>query len=299
MGLEEKGFFPENEKGGAIGFSERVLEIIKLENSLPERERRTEEEEKQWALLQERKRELSLEEQKSLKDFTCKKIHYFSQAALRYKSLMRIFKEQGHILGRENKNWWAVARHSLVVALVATELAQALNRKGEARIDENLVQYAALLHDLTKRFEYSIEAKKFEEEGRGDRFDYADQVMDEIFSKPEVVEQLNKFVADPQKLKTIAQSAGVQVAKRGSALQTIEEKIIYLADKYVKHSALVTLEERRRDVASRYTHDLVETEYDYAAQIEGEFAAILGIPREQMIDFLQGLIIARIARQQI
>jgi len=288
--------FPE---GRTTMIPDRVLEMIKQENSLPEEERADETEKEQARLLREREGGLELHEQAALADFRKKKSRYFSQEALRHKDLMRILREKGQILGQENRDWWAVTRRSLVVTLVATELAKALNERADAGIDENMVEFAALLHDLTKRFEYSQEAKQYEAEGKGDRYDFVDGVMDGIFAKPEVLAQLRKFVADPAKIKTLAQATGMQVAKRGCNLQTMEEKIIYLADKYVKHSALVSLAERRQDVARRYTHDKVAEEYEYAGKIEEEFAAMLGIEVSQMPDFLQSVIIARIEGQEI
>lgn len=277
-----------------------VLEIIKLENSLPEPERLdrgSEEEKEKLNLLNEREKKLTPEETEILENFRKKKFQYFSQEALRYKDLMRIFKEEGKILGKENKEWRAVTRHSLVASLVASELAKSLNERTGGGIDENAVKVAALLHDLTKHFEYSQEAKDFEKSGEGDRYGFSKIKMDEIFKKESARKAIKKFAGDPDKIKIIAQAAGIQTKEK--PLSSLEEKIIFYVDKLIKHSAFVSLPERKRDVQKRYTHRRIAEEFDYAEEVEREISEIIGISPGEIPDFLQLRMTAKIEKEEL
>lgn len=280
-----------------------VIDIIKLENALPESERRDKQndiENERQRLIAEKVDALPPAELNMLEAFRHRKNELIRQGALHYKDIMRVLKDEGQVLGKENVNWRAVTRHLLVAELVAGELAKLFNQKGEL-VDETAVRLAALLHDLTKRLEYSEAAKEFEQSGQGDRYDFASRKQDELFDKENVRDRLAKFYPDIERVKNLSQAVGITVLRRGEPgehLQTLEEKIIFYVDKILKHSAVVSLPERMADVARRYGHGKASEELEYTQKVEKELAAKLGIQPDEMPEFIQTLIINRVNQHE-
>jgi HD superfamily phosphodiesterase len=283
--------------------SPSVLEVLKLEMALPEAERRdsgNDVENERQRLIIEKAEVLSPAELAQVDEFRRKKVEVIYQNSLRYQDLMRIFKNEGRVLGKENANWRAVTRHSLVAELVSGELAKTLNERGET-VDETAVRVSALLHDLTKRQEYSDEAKAYEASGQGDRYDFGSKKQDELFSHDDVRTAIAQHHPDIEKIKRLSQAVGIGVMRRGQPgehLDTLEEKIIFYVDKILKHSAVVSLAERMADVAKRYTHGKANEELEYTQKVERELASSLGIQPEDMPDFIQTLIVKRINQHE-
>jgi hypothetical protein len=280
-----------------------ILEVLKLELALPEAERRDPDngvENERQRLITEKAEALSPAELAQVDEFRRKKIDVIRQSSLHYQDIMRIFKDEGRVLGKENANWRAVTRHSLVAELISGELARTLNERGEP-VDETAVRVSTLLHDLTKREEYSDEARAFEASGQGDRYDFGSKKQNEIFENDDARAAIANHHLDIEKIKHLSQAVGIGVMRRGQPgehLDTLEEKIIFYVDKILKHSAIVPLAERMADVAKRYGHGLESKEFEYTQKVEAELADKFGVQRSDMPDFIQTLIINRINQHE-
>ncbi len=120
-----------------------------------------------------------------------------------------------------------IIEHSLVVNKVTMYLARKLKEAG-VRIDEDIVDIASLLHDLDRA-----------EETRGrEKHGHKSYRILKPFS-PEIALVVKKHV-----LGAILENG----------LKTWEEKIVYYADKRVRGSKIVTLEERYNDMKKRHGH---------------------------------------------
>ncbi|MBI4777081.1 MAG: HDIG domain-containing protein [Deltaproteobacteria bacterium] len=122
-----------------------------------------------------------------------------------------------------------IFEHSELVARVALFLGRALNENGSV-LNLKLVQAGALLHDITKT--RSIQTRE--------RHDATG-------------EQLLREMGYPE----VAYIVGLHVHLADEPLKTAfvtEAELVYYSDKRVKHSLLVSLEERYRDLLERYAH---------------------------------------------
>jgi putative nucleotidyltransferase with HDIG domain len=119
-----------------------------------------------------------------------------------------------------------IVEHSIQVAKVALFLSGELNRKGQ-RINPDLVEAAALLHDLTKAKSFKT---KEDHALTGSRF-----LMELGY------ERVGKVVAEH-----------IQLAKENDSLWVSEEEVVNYADKRVRHNRIVSLQERFEDLMERY-----------------------------------------------
>jgi len=140
----------------------------------------------------------------------------------------------------KNKTPSNVIEHCKTVCKLAEEIADKVINKG---IDTNkkLVIAAALLHDIER-------------------------------------EKENHIAEGTKLLKSMGLSEVSEVIKKHSLYgiedenvqpKTVEEKIVFYADKRVKDKKIVSLEERFEDIKKRYNVDLTE-EYKFAKKIEDE-----------------------------
>jgi uncharacterized protein len=116
--------------------------------------------------------------------------------------------------------------HSVEVSKVALHLAHALNRKGQ-RLDLRVVEAASLLHDLTKS--ESLQTKE----------DHA-----------QTGSQLLKRMGYARVGEVVAEH--IRLSRKSNPARVTEEEIVNYADKRVQHDRIVSLEERFRDLMSRY-----------------------------------------------
>jgi len=134
-----------------------------------------------------------------------------------------------------------IIKHSKTVAKVALEIAEKLKKKG-IKVNIPLVRAAALLHDIARTEPDHVI--------KGERL-LKKLGMDEVAEvvKTHGLYHLSKF---PPK--------------------TIEQKIVFYADKRVNNYKIVTVEERFRDFKKRYnkTQEEIKQEYEFVKNIEKE-----------------------------
>jgi len=160
---------------------------------------------------------------------------------------IELLRDEG-ILEGEFSN---IFRHSNKVNAVSMFIATKLEESG-VDIDLKLVDSASLLHDIKK-------AEEIKTEDWGSHEKRADD-----FLRAKGYEK----IAD-----VILKHRSEEIIINDIDTMTWEEKIVYYADKRVKHDEIVTIEERMRDGFERYSkiyknHDFVDKHKEIKAQLE-------------------------------
>ncbi|MDP6671223.1 MAG: HD domain-containing protein [archaeon] len=137
-------------------------------------------------------------------------------------------REQALELLKKYKMPEHIVEHSTQVAKVAIFLGKKISENGE-EVNLPLIEAAALLHDIAKKISIDNPEKRH---------------------VPEAVEILKK-----ERLPEIAQIAGEHGLSNilEGSFSSIESKIVYYADKRVKHGSIVSLEERFEYLIKRYS----------------------------------------------
>ena len=151
-------------------------------------------------------------------------------------------REQCLQILKNNKTPSNVIEHSKAVCKVAESIVKKLAKKG-LKFNKELVVAAALLHDIERLKPNHVAAG-------------ANLVMK--LGYPEVAKVMRKHTL--HKIK-------------GNEPKTMEEKIVFYADKRVKHDKIVSLEERYEDIKERYkllNFDALEWEFEFTKKIEKE-----------------------------
>ena len=140
----------------------------------------------------------------------------------------------------KNKTPSNVIEHCKAVCKVAEEIADNLIKKGIS-VNRDLVVASALLHDIEReKKEHIIEGAK-----------------------------LIRKMGFPKVAKVISKHSLYKIENPLKQPHTCEEKIVFYADKRVKGSKVVSLEERFADLKKRYDIDLTK-EFEFAKKIEEE-----------------------------
>jgi tRNA threonylcarbamoyladenosine biosynthesis protein TsaE len=147
-----------------------------------------------------------------------------------------------------------VRRHCRTVAHVAMAIAEAYVRRGEI-VNSNLLYVGAMLHDMARVCDFrTLGRSKFEE-----------KVTDKLWEKWNRLReahagQQHAFIAYEQ-LESRGYTETAELIRLHEAellgleplsFTTLESKILYYADKRVKHDMVVDLAERFRDGRERY-----------------------------------------------
>jgi len=140
----------------------------------------------------------------------------------------------------KNKTPSNVVEHCKIVCKVAEEITDKLIENG-IKVNKKLVTAAALLHD--------IEREKVDHIKEG-------ITLIKNLGFPEVAEVMRKHSLH-----------GIEDENRQP--KTIEEKIVFYADKRVKGNEIVSIEERFEDLRKRYNLDFTK-ELEFTKKIEEE-----------------------------
>jgi len=156
-------------------------------------------------------------------------------------------EQQCLALLRKNGTKENIVAHCRAVRDFAVNLAERLARKG-ARVDIPLVAAGALLHDVEKLRPNHVKAGH-------DFVKKAGYPEVAILVKRHGLENLNDPSYRPQ---------------------SIEEKLVFYADKRVKDTAVTPLRERFDYIRKTYNYPSIEHEFTFAREIEEEFSSLLG-----------------------
>lgn len=163
-----------------------------------------------------------------------------------------------------------IIAHMKMVAKVAKKLARKMNKKG-AKIDEETIENAALLHDVVRYIDFKKPEASDHECWKNLRKKYRkighEKAMAKILQK-----RGEKILA-----KLIAKHGFFSVWK----LKSIEEKILYYSDKRVDRDKIVTLEVRfsegkKRNMLPTDDPQLIKATEKKIFELEREFVEILG-----------------------
>jgi len=149
-------------------------------------------------------------------------------------------KEECMDILNNNKTPSNVIEHCKTVCKVAEEIADKLIKKG-VKVNKELVVAAALLHDIERIKEnHILEGTK----------------LIKSLGFPEIAEVVSKH--------SLYRLTGEKID-----LNTVEEKILFYADKRALGSKIISLQERFDDLEKRYNVKLGE-EFELTKQIEEE-----------------------------
>ncbi|OAG27489.1 HD domain-containing protein [Thermodesulfatator autotrophicus] len=135
-------------------------------------------------------------------------------------------RERCYEILKENQVPPHIVKHCEVVTKVAVYLARELNKVGE-NLDLPLVEAGALLHDVTKH----ISLKTGENHAL-------------------TAEKLLLELGYPEVARIVGQHIFLKPGPPGEPIR--EEEVVFYADKRVKHTRIVSLKERFRDLKIRY-----------------------------------------------
>jgi|TARA_Y100000031_G_C8197853_1_gene374641 uncharacterized protein len=133
-----------------------------------------------------------------------------------------------------------IIEHCKTVANLASKIADNLIKKG-IKINKDLVIAGALLHDIERHKPNHIESGT----------------------------NLIKSLGYPEVAQIIKHHSLYQIEKEEVQPKTIEEKVVFYADKKIKGNKVTNLKERLDDAAKRHNVDLTN-EYEYCKKIEKE-----------------------------
>ncbi len=151
-------------------------------------------------------------------------------------------KEECLAILNKNKTPSNVVEHCKTVCKVAKEIAKKLIKRG-IKVNKGLVIAAALLHDIEREKDNHVV----------------------------VGERLLKNMGFPEVAKVAKKHSLYQIENIEIQPNTIEEKILFYADKRVKGNKIVSLEERFEDLKKRYNIDLTK-EFEFTKKIEKELS---------------------------
>ncbi|MBI4053459.1 MAG: HD domain-containing protein [Candidatus Diapherotrites archaeon] len=152
-----------------------------------------------------------------------------------------------------------IVAHSLKVHEVAMFLAERMDAKG-VKVNKAVVSASALLHDIDKHYSFSnpeIHGEKSFEILVGE-------------GMPKVAEIVKKHML------------GTILKEGGEGLNSLEAKIVFYADKRVRHDSLVSLGERFAYLFNRYGvkgnafRETIEKAYPAVLGLEKELLAMAG-----------------------
>jgi len=149
-------------------------------------------------------------------------------------------REECLIILNKNKTPSKVIKHSRTVCKVAESIAEELIRKG-AKLNKKLVIAAALLHDIERAKEdHVIKGAK-----------------------------LLKSMGFSEVSKVVKKHSLYRIQQKNKRPSTLEEKIVFYADKRVMGSKIVSLKKRFEALEKNYNADLSK-ELAFTKKIEKE-----------------------------
>ena len=135
-----------------------------------------------------------------------------------------------------------IIAHSKEVCNVAMKIADLLEKKG-VKVNRDLAAAAALLHDVEKL-----------------------SPNDHVIEGFEII----RSIGYAEVASVIKKHGLYHLSKDEFVPKTWEEKIVFYADKRVKGSRMVSVEERFEYIRERYKKEGIEKELDFTKKIEKE-----------------------------
>jgi len=147
-----------------------------------------------------------------------------------------------------------VRRHSEIVTKVAMEVAKAYIKKLEI-VNTELLYPACMLHDLNRVCDFrKLDRDRFQEEVTDEKWAKWQSCRREYkgMHHAEITAKILNERGFTETAELIRLHRSDYIVTQAHDLDSIEKKIIYYADKRVKHDEIVSLKERFRDGRERY-----------------------------------------------
>jgi tRNA threonylcarbamoyladenosine biosynthesis protein TsaE len=174
------------------------------------------------------------------------KIKFVSPAILSETEIYKYYEE------------WAtpmhVREHCAKVTEVAMKIAQAYIHQGEI-INLNLLYPACMLHDMNRVCDFrKLVRSRFEEEVTDEKWEKWQSCRREYkgMHHADITAKIIGERGFTETAELIRLHRSDYIVEQPDAFASIEKKIIYYADKRVKHNEIVSLKERFRDGRERY-----------------------------------------------
>ena len=185
-----------------------------------------------------------------------------------------------------------VRAHSRNVAKVAMDIAGAYIKKGII-VNTDLLYPAGMLHDVNRVCDFrDIVRDKFKEEVTEEKWDKWVRMREKYkgMHHADITAKILNERGYTETAEVIRLHKSLCIVTEPQSFDTIEKKILYYADKRVKHDEIVSLKERFRDGKERYgkfdtpeerkKFDEVET---MTKKLEKELFRVIGIKPESII----------------
>lgn len=192
-----------------------------------------------------------------------------------------------------------VLAHMRKVAAVALFLGQKLKQNGH-EIDLIVLRQAALLHDILKLCDFpELDLTYFDQDVTAEDIEFWSRLVKSCHKDGHVVAAYNMLMdLGEKRLAVIVRRHGFRsLIEPVNRPETWEEKLIYYADKRVKHDQVVSAKERLRDGRERYfpdgnvpDHDphVQEALYQLEQEIcEAAHVTPEGVNEKSVADFLE------------
>ncbi len=150
-----------------------------------------------------------------------------------------------------------IRQHMKKVAMVAVFLAKKIKKNGE-KINIRALKQAALLHDLMKLCDgNTIDLKYFKKPPQVEEIEYWNRLISTYGHKKHVQAGYEVLMDnnEPEIAGIVKKHGFHSIILEEEKPITWEEKILYYADKRVKHHKVVSLKERLQDGRNRYVPD--------------------------------------------
>ena len=153
---------------------------------------------------------------------------------------------------------WATPKHVRAhikqVTNVAMQIGEAYVKRGEI-VDLNLLYAAGMLHDINRVCDFkTLERDNFKEDITDEKWEKWEECRRQykgIHHADIAHEQLTKL-GFPEVAELVRLHRSLNIINEPESYDTPEKKILYYADKRVKHDEIVDLKERFRDGRERY-----------------------------------------------
>lgn len=192
-----------------------------------------------------------------------------------------------------------IQKHMKKVAAVALFLGQKITANGE-KINLIQLRQAALLHDLMKLCDFrQLDIEHFEQNVTAEDIHFWTALMKSCQNIGHVEAAYNVLMDlnEPELAKIVRAHRFEGLISKEARPATWEEKILYYADKRVRHDEVVSTQERLVDGRARYFPDGNVPEHDHLVEkalleLEAEICSAAGITpvdvsEKNVADFLE------------
>ena len=151
-----------------------------------------------------------------------------------------------------------IQKHMQKVTEVAVFIGEKINHRHSGKVDLELLRQSALLHDVLKLCDFkSLDIEHFQQTITAEDIQFWTALMKSCsqIGHCEAAYNMLKDLGEDKLAVIIRKHSTETIITVEGELKTWEEKILYYADKRVKHDKVVSLKERLADLRKRYNRE--------------------------------------------